>query len=545
MPALVLGPLLRHVDSHSATVWVETDGPCRVEVLDGSADTFHVAGHHYALVVVEGLQPAGSTPYEVRLTGRGDDEPVLVWPETGSTYPQSRIRTLGRDEPFSLIFGSCRYARPATAGSDRDLPPDALDTYAARMADQPEDTWPDALLLLGDQVYADETTEHTQAYLAHRRDLSAPPYAEVADFEEYTHLYLESWTDPEIRWLLSTIPTSMIFDDHDVRDDWNTSHAWRQQMQATSWWQPRIEGALMTYWIYQHLGNLSPSDLADNELWRQVHQVEDGEQVLREFAKAADAEADGHKGTRWSYRRDFGRTRLLVIDTRCGRILQDRRAMVGDNEFDWIAEQAAADVDHLLIGSSLPWLMAHALHDAEAWNEALCTRFDGRLLGRAAEKFRQFADLEHWSSFDESFRRLSDLFADIGSREGAPATISVLSGDVHHAYVAEAHFPRELRSRVFQLTCSPVHNAVPGFMKIGFRLGWSRLARGLTRVVGRLFGVPALPVRWVKTVGPFFANQLATVTLSGRSAQFRLERTERAAAGPRLTGAADLALHEE
>ena len=35
------------------------------------------------------------------------------------------------------------------------------------------------------------------------------------------------------------------------------------------------------------------------------------------------------KGTRWSYRRDFGGVRLLVIDSRCGRILADRRPQHG------------------------------------------------------------------------------------------------------------------------------------------------------------------------------------------------------------------------
>jgi hypothetical protein len=34
----------------------------------------------------------------------------------------------------------------------------------------------------------------------------------------YTWLYHESWQDPEVRWLLSTVPSAMIFDDRDVRD---------------------------------------------------------------------------------------------------------------------------------------------------------------------------------------------------------------------------------------------------------------------------------------------------------------------------------------
>ena len=50
----------------------------------------------------------------------------------------------------------------------------------------------------------------------------------------------------------------MIFDDHDVHDDWNTSGAWRRAYTAKPWWGRRIESAYQSYWVYQHLGNLSP-----------------------------------------------------------------------------------------------------------------------------------------------------------------------------------------------------------------------------------------------------------------------------------------------
>ena len=123
----------------------------------------------------------------------------------------------------------------------------------------------------------------------------------MRDFEEYTWLYDESWSDPQVRWLLSTLPSSMIFDDHDVRDDWNTSDSWRREMQATSWWEERIIGGLSSYWVYQHLGNLSPAALAKDDLYQRVRAHDgDAEPLLREFAAAADAEADGHKGAQWS-----------------------------------------------------------------------------------------------------------------------------------------------------------------------------------------------------------------------------------------------------
>ena len=124
--------------------------------------------------------------------------------------------------------------------------------------------------MLGDQVYADETSPETRAFIASRRDPRQPPYEQVADFEEYTRLYAEAWGDPDARWLLSVIPSSMMFDDHDVVDDWNTSRSWRREMGATTWWRERITGALMSYWIYQHLGNLSATELRSNDLLARV-----------------------------------------------------------------------------------------------------------------------------------------------------------------------------------------------------------------------------------------------------------------------------------
>src|SRR3954471_11576879 len=261
-PTLLIGPLLRHVDPVSATVWVETDRSCEVSVLGRSTRTFCVGGHHYALVVVEDLEPGSTTRYDVRLDG------VQVWPPATSSFPPSRIRTPGGPGTFRVAFGSCRYASPATVDVRQGIPPDALDSYALQVAGLPEDEWPDALVLLGDQVYADELTPHTRRWLGARRDEAVPDDAQVSDFEEYTRLYAESWTDPQVRWLLSTIPSSMIFDDHEMIDDWNTSATWRREVTASDWWAPRISGGLVSYWIYQHLGNLSPQELAENKTWQ-------------------------------------------------------------------------------------------------------------------------------------------------------------------------------------------------------------------------------------------------------------------------------------
>jgi hypothetical protein len=548
MASLLLGPLLRHVGERDATVWVETDNPCEVEVRVGSIRgherTFTVAGHHYALVVVTGLEPASSTAYEVRLDG------VAVWPIADSDFPPSRIRTVDPKRPIRLIFGSCREVPTVRGRRRRELDPDVLDAFATRMAGQRHEQWPDLLLLVGDQVYADDTSPVIRKFIKSRRDIRRAPRAEVADFEEYTQLYYESWGDATFRWLLSTLPSAMIFDDHDVRDDWNTSHAWRLDMQKTDWWEERITGALMSYWIYQHLGNLSPAGLATDEMYRVVRGLPDGEAALRAFAQAADREADGAKGTMWSYRRDVGPVRLLVIDSRCGRILTEgRRSMISDPEFDWVERQATEGrYEHLVVATSMPWLLPRALHDIESWNEALCAGSRGRVLARGAEWLRRAVDLEHWAAFRQSFDRLADLFARIGRGEHggpAPATICVLSGDVHHSYISEADYKPPLESRVFQITCSPIHNTIPLAMRIVFHIGWSNTVDRVVRFLDRWTRVPPLPIHWHHPSGPHFGNMLALLILDGRSARVRLERAVRAEASDEREAGPDLRITED
>ena len=110
---LLLGPMLRYVDSQRATIWVETDEACEVEVLNFFAHTFEVAGHHYAVVAIDGLERGQTYPYTVSL----DSE--RVWPEAESAYPPSAIRTTaaGETEPVVSFLGvaSGRIYRIASA----------------------------------------------------------------------------------------------------------------------------------------------------------------------------------------------------------------------------------------------------------------------------------------------------------------------------------------------------------------------------------------------------------------------------------------------
>ena len=530
---LVLGPLLRYVGDHEATLWVETDRPCTMEVLGCSSPTFCVAGHHYGFVCVSGLESGACVPYEVHLDGE------RCWPRADSPFPASVIRTRTPGEPLRLAFGSCRVSAPheppyalSKDADDRGRAVDALLALVERLRTQPPHEWPDAVLLLGDQVYADQVSPEAGRLIEERRgggDAGAddPPQGEVADFEEYTWLYREAWSDPATRWLLSTISSAMIFDDHDVHDDWNTSWAWVREIRTVPWWHERILGAYMSYWIYQHLGNLSPAELAENALLASVREAQDAREILRAFAKRAEEET---AATRWSFHRDFGRTRLLVLDSRAGRVLDEgRREMLSEKEWAWVEESVTGDFDHVLIATTVPWLLSPGLHHLEAWNEAVCDGAWGRTAARLGEKIRQAIDLEHWSAFHGSFRRLTDLVHEVasGGRGPAPASVVVLSGDVHHAYLAEASFPGRapIESAVVQAVCSPIRNPLDRNERRGLRAALSRSAAAVARLLARSAGVQPAAVRWEFAGEPTFDNQIATLHLTGRGAHLTIEKT--------------------
>lgn len=481
-------------------------------MLGAATSTFAVHGHHYALVQVDGLAPGSDTEYEVALDG------AKVWPEDGA--PPSRIRVPESGRAQRIAFGSCRVA----PGVDEVHGPDVLAAYARRLAAGYE--WPDLLLLVGDQVYADEIGPTMREFVDARRDAGEAPGYEVADYEEYAKLYQLAWTDdPMVRWLLSTVPTLMVFDDHDIRDDWNTSETWLRDIRAQPWWRDRITGGLGAYWVYQHLGNLSAAQRAEDPLYAAVLAARgDAGEIVTEFAVRADERT---AGARWSYAHDVGRTRLVVVDSRCGRVLADgARAMLDQGELRWVQEQCRGDVDHLIVATSLPFLLPTTIHHMETWDEAVAGGVWGRRLARFGERLRQGADLEHWAAFEGSFRALAGTLLEVARREDGPRSITLLSGDVHFSYLARvvnAGTSVNAGTPISQVVCSPLRNRLSWRLRMVQRAACGRLTDGPARALARLAKVPKAPMRWRLSDGPWFSNAIATVRIDGDAASVSWE----------------------
>ena len=435
------------------------------------------------------------------------------------------------------MFGSCRVGAPAAAAvhasprtSIREgVEIDALWAYSRRLQAGRE-PWPDCLLLLGDQVYADEVSPETlRLHPQPPRHVAAARRRRSPTSRSTRGSTASRGAIPDIRWLLSTVPSTMIFDDHDVHDDWNISErlgagdardsrGGRSASSARSW----RTGSTST-----SATSRRPSS-PRTDLFAELP----GRRGRRPAAaprsrSVADRES---AASRWAYHRDFGRSRLVVVDSRAARVLADgRRDMVDEDEWDWIVEHARGAYDHLILASTLPVFMAQGIHHLEAWNEAVCAGAWGgsrRALGermRRARRPRALAGVPAlvrapWSSCWASSPRRRRA----SRRRRSPC----IGGDVHTAYVAEVALGRR-----------PTQPRPPGrLLAVPQPAPPARAARDPTgaharrgarpcAALARAAGVAPVRPSTGACAGPTFDNSIAVLELDERAARVTISRS--------------------
>ena len=168
--------------------------------------------------------------------------------------------------------------------------------------------WPEAMILLGDQVYADEVSPGVREFIRSRRDPEVPPGETVADFEEYTRLYWESWGEPYMRWLLSTVPSL---------DDLRRPRRPRrlEHVEDVGHRHPRagLVGRADRRRLHVATGSTSTSatcrraSSTSSTSTTACARPTTPATILRDYVFKADREVEG---TRWSYCRDIGQARL-------------------------------------------------------------------------------------------------------------------------------------------------------------------------------------------------------------------------------------------
>lgn len=507
---LVCGPLVRYIDRTSAVIWLETDEQLEIEVLikplisySTSVDqsyrswAIRVDKFYYAWIHCNFLLP--DTWYSYRIIGHAHDgSTYILWPDQqlSETSLPSAFRTLPSWslDTLRIVFGSCRAGFPAKDPRSASEGLDALNALSIQLAknwDKRVNIWPHLMLLTGDQIYADTLSQRLEQKF-HSSDATT--------FSQFTEIYHEAWTEtPSVRWLLSCIPSFMIFDDHEVVDDWNLSKEWVDQRMSIDWIR-RISAALMAYWIYQGAGNISPIKWRLDERMRLLTprfrpiMVD----VTNHLERLFESYVRGIRTASWGYAIDAAGTRLVVGDTRMSRKLTGHRLLMNDptwNEFTTLAKDSRSKRVLLVVPG--PFLIPHPMHDLFSWiaekietdHPSLLGAVAGGLVGGlvagpagaligsgiGAVAFEEIIDemlggpieeydVELWSAFPTSFNRMISLLEELASGIGTTRKhfVALLTGDVHYSNIMRGELLRtKTPASVFHFTMSPIRRLIP------------------------------------------------------------------------------------
>ncbi|WP_104201721.1 hypothetical protein [Billgrantia saliphila] len=333
-------------------------------------------------------------------------------------------------------------------------------------------------------------------------DIARPPpeYAEIYASQRAT---LERFVTglPGCARLMAHLPTLMIFDDHDVSDDWNLTADWEQTAYGHPLSRRIIGNALMGYLLCQGWGNdpdrVAPLLAACREL---LEQTQSGEGWLpREQHDACLECLRRFQG--WEYRLP-GPPLLVVLDTRTRR---------------WRSERSPGRPSGLMDWEALTELQQHLLDAPAAIIVSPAPMFGVKLIEGIQKLFTLvgkplLVDAENWMAH----RGTASVMLNIFRHARTPGNYVILSGDVHYSFAYDIRIrQRRHGPRLWQITSSGVKNAFPATL-----LDWfDRLNRWLY--------APRSPLNW-------FTQR--------RRLEIRPRDPERARAGERLWNGSGIGL---
>jgi phosphodiesterase/alkaline phosphatase D-like protein len=481
MKHLRVGPLVRATSVTSVVIWAEFAQPCRVTLsatLDTSPGqppiqvttrTISIGGHHYAAPQLQGLEPARWYHYllETSALAASDSDQTTSAPDTSVDMLQC-FRTLDvaearAEKTLRVFYGSCRRLNQP----ERDTL-DALGQWLMQQSDQREQVWPHVLLLIGDQIYADEPPTPLVQMRPQMKD-------GASSFEDFASQYSYVWnTTANVRQALACIPTYMICDDHEITDGWNGTPTWRAQMLQSGREQMLIDGTV-AYWVYQGWGNLDQQEATHPLLQIMKEAEQSGEDALEVLRTCVQQAIFGDTDLHWHYTIPTTPP-IFVTSTRINRTCtltpdtDERYApthIMSTQQMaelrSWLQEQQTGVS---LLVSSVPVLLppfiglTEYLTGVRLWTDTigpLC--WLGRQLARLQSSVADRASFEHWPVYTTSWH---ELVESVAQQNG---DVVVLAGDVHFSYAAEGRLVSSHRShthlsRLYQLVSTPIENAL-------------------------------------------------------------------------------------
>ena len=548
LPPVLVGPILRRLETDRLVLWlvgseslslrleVHPDGePLRSLKLGGDTCRRLRIGTSVWLHLID-LHLDAPLPvdwlieYDLLISHQGTEQGIAVWAPHLIHQGFQRPAFVVRSRYDDLLHGSCR--KPHHASADGLV---TVDSLVAQTRRAPEH-WPAALLMTGDQIYADDVAGPTlvaihglirrlglygeclegavvtdsDELMAHsatyyRREQLLPAFKSNEALRErffggvekpvfttssaHNHLvslgevlamYLLVWSPtpwqlielqppaldgeladrwarelraidgfraglPQVARALAHLPSLMIFDDHDITDDWNLSARWEQTAYGHPFSRRIIGNALLGYLLCQAWGN--DPDACVTSL--------DGVEALFASGEAGRLDCTLHDGVvdELLQRGDWGyvfpsEPALVVLDTRTRRWRSERNLNRPSGLMDWEAltdfQQELLDHRSVVIVSPAPMFGVKLIEVVQ------------RVFSWAGLSL--LVDAENWMAH----RGAAQVMLNIFRHTRTPGNYVILSGDVHYSFAYEVHIRgRAEGPRLWQITSSGVKNEFP------------------------------------------------------------------------------------
>ncbi|PMH28030.1 hypothetical protein BCU71_05550 [Vibrio lentus] len=278
---------------------------------------------------------------------------------------------------------------------------------------------------------------------------------------------------PQVQRLFAHIPTYMIFDDHDVTDDWNLTVGWEHAVDQNRFATQVIGNGLVAYWMCQGWGN-APEKFS-SEFIEQTKQLfspvisnnesessgEDNDESYVEnngknngnLSKNIDPQQHQQylemidRFEEWHYTINTS-PKVIVLDTRTRRWRSESRMNKPSGLMDW---EALTEFQHQLINQEKVVIVSAAPMFGVKFIETLQKM--ATTIGKPL-----MIDAENWMAHPGSANTLISIF----THTKTPTNFVVLSGDVHYSFAYDIKLRYRRNSpNIYQITCSGIKNQFP------------------------------------------------------------------------------------
>ncbi|ANY86295.1 MULTISPECIES: alkaline phosphatase D family protein [Pseudomonas] len=272
----------------------------------------------------------------------------------------------------------------------------------------------------------------------------------------------------QVARVMAHLPCLMIFDDHDITDDWNLSAQWEETAYGHPFSRRIIGNALLGYLLCQGWGNDPDSCQALIEPCKALGERHQQQHLDLQAQDALIDQLLRFQG--WQFNLPT-QPPLLVLDTRTRRWRSESSLKKPSGLLDWEAlcelQQALLDHPSAIIVSPAPIFGVKLIETVQrvfSW------------LG-----YPLLVDAENWMAH----RGAAQVILNIFSHSRTPGHYVVLSGDVHYSFVYEVLIRHRQRSpHLWQITSSGIKNQFP-----------KRLLDVLDRL-NRWLYAPRSPLNW-------------------------------------------------